>query len=160
MSTTTLLVRQDQLATARSRHRETRRSPTGQVRVRIDSFALTANNITYAAFGEAMHYWQFFPTGEEGWGIMPVWGFGTVVQSLHPGVAVGERLYGYWPMASQAVLQPDAADASAASATPRRIAPNCTPSTTSTCAAAPTRSTRRTARTCRRCCGRCSPPRG
>jgi hypothetical protein len=28
------------------------------------------------------------------------------VQSLHPGVAVGERLYGYWPMADQAVLQP------------------------------------------------------
>jgi hypothetical protein len=30
-----------------------------------------------------------------------------VVQTLHPGVAVGERLYGYWPMASHAVLQPD-----------------------------------------------------
>jgi hypothetical protein len=29
-----------------------------------------------------------------------------VVQSLHPGVAVGERLYGYWPMASSAVLSP------------------------------------------------------
>ena len=32
---------------------------------------------------------------------MPVWGFATVVQSLHPGVAVGERLYGYWPMANR-----------------------------------------------------------
>jgi hypothetical protein len=29
------------------------------------------------------------------------------VQSLHPGVAPGERLYGYWPMAGSAVLQPD-----------------------------------------------------
>ena len=35
-----------------------------------------------------------------------MWGFGRVVQSLHPGVAVGERLYGYFPMASHAVLQP------------------------------------------------------
>jgi len=36
-----------------------------------------------------------------------VWGFGTVLQSQHPGVAVGERLYGYWPMANAVVLQPD-----------------------------------------------------
>ena len=36
-----------------------------------------------------------------------MWGFAKVVQTLHPGVAVGERLYGYWPMASHAVLQPD-----------------------------------------------------
>jgi hypothetical protein len=28
------------------------------------------------------------------------------VQSLHPGVAVGERVYGYWPMADHAILQP------------------------------------------------------
>jgi len=107
MSTTTLLVRQDQLATTRIETREAAPLAQGQVRVRVDSFALTSNNITYAAFGDAMNYWQFFPTGEAGWGIVPVWGFGTVTQSLHPGVAVGERLYGYWPMASEAVLQPD-----------------------------------------------------
>ncbi len=107
MSTTTLLVRQDQLGTTRVDTSEPTPLADGQVRVRVDSFALTSNNITYAAFGDAMNYWQFFPTGEEGWGIVPVWGFGTVLQSLHPGVAVGERLYGYWPMANEAVLQPD-----------------------------------------------------
>jgi hypothetical protein len=107
MTTTTLLVRQDQLGTTRIETREPAALADGQVRVRVDSFALTSNNITYAAFGDAMNYWQFFPTQEAGWGIVPVWGFGTVVQSLHPGVAVGERLYGYWPMASEAVLQPD-----------------------------------------------------
>jgi len=106
MTTTTLLVRQDQLGTTRIESREAMPLADGQVRVRVDSFALTSNNITYAAFGDAMNYWQFFPTGEAGWGIVPVWGFGTVVQSLHAGVAVGERLYGYWPMASEAVLQP------------------------------------------------------
>ncbi|MEO5736117.1 MAG: DUF2855 family protein, partial [Variovorax sp.] len=52
-------------------------------------------------------YWGFFPSAEEGFGVIPVWGFGTVAQSLHPGVAVGERLYGYFPMADQVVLQPD-----------------------------------------------------
>lgn len=78
----------------------------GQVRVGIESFALTTNNITYAAFGEAMGYWRFFPSGREGWGIVPAWGFAAVRQSLHPGVAVGERLYGFWPMASSTVLRP------------------------------------------------------
>ena len=107
MSTTTLLVRQDQLATTRLTTTDDTPLADGQVRVRVESFALTANNITYAALGDMLNYWQFFPTGEAGWGIVPVWGFGTVVQSLHPAVAVGERLYGYWPMASQAVLSPE-----------------------------------------------------
>ena len=105
--TTTLLVRQDQLATTRIAVSDDAPLADSEIRVRIDSFALTSNNITYAAFGDTMNYWQFFPSGETGWGIVPVWGFGTVVQSLHPGVAVGEKLYGYWPMADRAVLQPD-----------------------------------------------------
>lgn len=107
MSTTALHVRKDHLASTHIHTREDAPLTDGQVRVRIESFALTSNNITYAAFGDAMSYWQFFPTGEEGWGSIPVWGFGTVSQSLHPGVAPGERLYGYWPMSSSAVLQPD-----------------------------------------------------
>lgn len=86
----------------------------GQVRVRVVQFAYTANNITYAAFGDAMNYWQFFPVPEEQaagaasspWGIIPVWGFGVVVETRCAGVSAGERLYGYWPMASHAVLQP------------------------------------------------------
>ncbi|RZL64366.1 MAG: DUF2855 family protein [Variovorax sp.] len=107
MSTTQLLVRKDHLATTRLQTREDTALAEGQVRVRVDDFALTSNNITYAAFGAAMSYWDFFPSGEDDWGVIPVWGFGTVVQSLHPGVAVGERLYGYFPMAGHAVLQPD-----------------------------------------------------
>ena len=107
MSTTTLQVRKDDLKTTRLVTTEDAPLAPGQVRVRVDSFALTANNITYAAFGEQMDYWQFYPAGEDGWGVVPVWGFGSVVQSLHPGVAVGERLYGYWPMAGSAVLQPE-----------------------------------------------------
>ena len=103
-------VRKDQLSTTRLHAAADMPLAADQVRVRVDQFALTANNITYAAFGDAMNYWQFFPVaqGDDGapWGCIPVWGFGEVVQSLHPAVAVGERLYGYWPMASHAVLQP------------------------------------------------------
>jgi len=106
VSTTHFLVRKDNLSSTRLHTTDEQRLADGQIRVRIDSFALTSNNITYAAFGDSMSYWQFFPSGEEGWGIIPVWGFATVVHSLHPGVAVGERLYGYFPMASSAVLMP------------------------------------------------------
>ena len=37
---------------------------------------------------------------------IPVWGFGDVVQSEQPEVVVGERLYGYFPMSSDVVLEP------------------------------------------------------
>lgn len=78
----------------------------GQVLISIDRFAFTANNVTYAAFGDAMAYWKFFPTGEDGWGIVPVWGFGDVVASRCDGVSAGERIYGYFPMSTHVLLQP------------------------------------------------------
>ena len=106
MNTTTLLVRKNPLSETELRSTGPLPLATGQVRVQVDCFALTANNITYAAMGEMLQYWQFFPSSEAGWGIVPVWGFGTVQESLHPDVVVGERLYGYWPMASEAVLSP------------------------------------------------------
>lgn len=103
---TTLLVRQDDLAQTRLRQSPAAPVGAGDIRVRVDAFALTANNITYAAMGGMLQYWQFFPSGEDGWGIVPVWGFGTVVESAHEGLPVGERLYGYWPMATEVVLTP------------------------------------------------------
>ena len=109
MSTTTLLVRKDKLPVSHLQLTADTALADGQVRLKIAHFALTSNNITYAAFGDTMNYWQFFPVAAADglpWGCIPVWGFGNVVQSLHPGVAVGERLYGYWPMASHALLQP------------------------------------------------------
>lgn len=115
MTTVQFQVRKDQLATTRIVRLPDAPLSDGQVQIRIAHFAYTSNNITYAAFGEAMQYWQFFPVAPDGdapvgdgaaWGIVPVWGFGVVVQTRCAGVAVGERLYGYWPMASHAVLQP------------------------------------------------------
>jgi hypothetical protein len=82
------------------------RPDKGQVVLAIRRIALTTNNITYAAFGDAMRYWDFFPTGVEGWGHMPAWGFADVVESNTRGVEVGERFYGYFPIASHIVMQP------------------------------------------------------
>jgi hypothetical protein len=100
------LVRRDDLAQTRLQPFDASMPPApGGVRCRIAHFAFTANNITYAVFGESMRYWQFFPA-EGGWGCIPVWGFAEVEASACDGVAVGQRLYGYWPMATHAELQP------------------------------------------------------
>jgi hypothetical protein len=77
----------------------------GEVLLRVDRYAFTANNITYAVFGEAMHYWDFFPA-ENGWGVVPVWGFADVSASRCEGIDVGERFYGYLPMASHLRVRP------------------------------------------------------
>ena len=106
MGTTRFLVHKDQLSRTEWQTEPDVALQDGDIRVHIDRFALTSNNITYAAFGDAMNYWSFFPVAQEGRGVIPVWGFGDVVQSSHPGVAVGERLYGYFPMASSVVLTP------------------------------------------------------
>lgn len=80
----------------------------GSALLRIDSFAFTANNVTYAALGDAMRYWSFFPTGDDAWGVIPVWGFANVVASTAPGVEVGARYYGFFPMATHMLAEPEA----------------------------------------------------
>ena len=79
----------------------------GQVLVRVERFAFTANNVTYGAVGDMIGYWNFFPAAD-GWGRIPVWGFGEVVASRHEAVARGERLYGYFPMSTYVALLVDA----------------------------------------------------
>jgi len=83
--------------------------PGDALLVRVVRFALTANNITYAVIGHELKYWQLFPAPDD-YGIIPVWGFGEVVASKHPNVAVGETLFGYFPMATHLVIE--AADVS------------------------------------------------
>lgn len=78
----------------------------GEIMVRIDTFALTANNVSYGLSGDLIGYWKFFPTFEEGWGKVPVWGMADVVESACPDIKVGERIYGFFPMSSHLVLTP------------------------------------------------------
>jgi hypothetical protein len=78
----------------------------GQVLARVERFALTANNITYAVAGDMIGYWKFFPETDAEWGMVPVWGFAEVIDSRHADVPVGTRVYGYLPMASHVVLAP------------------------------------------------------
>jgi hypothetical protein len=78
----------------------------GAARLTVDRFALTANNITYAAFGDIMRYWDFFPARQKGHGRLPVWGFAEVTDSHHPDLPVGERVYGYFPAATALIVTP------------------------------------------------------
>ena len=78
----------------------------GDILAEVEIFALTANNVTYGVVGEKMGYWNFFPTDDKDWGIVPVWGVAKVAASEHEDISVGERLYGYWPMGSHLILSP------------------------------------------------------
>jgi hypothetical protein len=72
----------------------------GAVRLKVESFAVTANNVTYAVIGDMFGYWNFFPATSQEQGIVPMWGHGIVAESNHADIAVGERVYGYLPMGS------------------------------------------------------------
>jgi hypothetical protein len=97
--------------------------PLHHVLIKVDRFGFSANNITYQALGEAPHfrfvyillhpptfvltaflvsrYYDYHPAPEAGTvsykthGLVPVWGFGTIVKSTHPRIPEGERVYGY-----------------------------------------------------------------
>ncbi len=77
----------------------------GEVRLRIESFSVTANNVTYAVAGDSFGYWNFFPA-QEGYGIVPMWGYAVVEQSNHAEISEGERVYGYLPMGDRLDVLP------------------------------------------------------
>jgi Protein of unknown function (DUF2855) len=102
---TDFLVKRDDLRETRIAESAPPDLGPGQALLRVESFGLTANNITYAVFGEAMSYWDFFPA-PEGWGRVPTWGFATVERSEADGVEEGTRVYGYLPPSSHLVVTP------------------------------------------------------
>lgn len=77
----------------------------GEVLVEVDKFGLTSNNVSYALSGDSIGYWGFYPAPDN-WGKVPVWGCGNVVASKCPEIAEGERIYGFMPLASHAMLRP------------------------------------------------------
>lgn len=86
----------------------------GEALLRVDRVGMTANNVTYAVLGDAMHYWRFFPPAprglDAGLALVPLWGFAEVAASTVPGVEPGRRVYGYLPPASHLVVRPARVD--------------------------------------------------
>ena len=89
-------VRRDNIRETRWHEYDVPALEDGDVLLAIDKFAMTANNVTYAAFGDTMQYWNFFPASD-GWGRVPMWGFATVAESKAEGVTAGQRVFGYVP---------------------------------------------------------------
>ena len=77
----------------------------GEILLAVESFALTANNVSYALSGDMIGYWGYFPA-EGHWGKVPAWGYARVLASRCADIAEGERLWGFLPMATHLVLQP------------------------------------------------------
>jgi NADPH:quinone reductase-like Zn-dependent oxidoreductase len=77
----------------------------GQVLFRVDRFAFTANNISYALAGDMLGYWRFFPA-PDGWGRLPTMGYADVIESQQAAVAVGTRCFGFYPMSRYLVIEP------------------------------------------------------
>jgi hypothetical protein len=72
----------------------------GQIRLRIDRFAVTANNVSYAGAGDLLGYWDFFPSSDPStWGRVPAVGYGEIIESRTAELPVGGRYHGWFPMA-------------------------------------------------------------
>ena len=76
----------------------------GDVRLTLERFALTSNNISYALGGDFLDYWGFFPA-EAGWGRLPAMGYGIVSESANPDIAEGGRYFGFFPVGNEHIVQ-------------------------------------------------------
>ena len=104
-----LIVRRDDLAATTLVDVPVPDPEPGQVVLRGDRVGMTANNVTYAVFGDAMRYWDFFPAADRdgvAQGRVPLWGFAVVERSTVPEVAEGTRVYAYLPTSSHLVVEP------------------------------------------------------
>lgn len=99
-----LLVDQKNITHVQLESVEQRPLHADEARLKLESFAITANNVTYAAVGFDIGYWKFFPTGVDGMGQVPVWGVAEVVESRSDALAQGTRLYGFYPLAEEVVI--------------------------------------------------------
>ena len=87
--------------------RETKPLNEGEVLFRVDKLALTANSISYGFAGKSglIRYLDIFPA-DEGYANLPCWGYADVASSKHPSLSVGDRVYGFLPIASHVVMKP------------------------------------------------------
>jgi hypothetical protein len=102
-----LRVRRDDLASCELADGESLREDLaeGETQLAVECFALSANNITYGALGDALGYWRLFPA-PEGWGRIPAWAYARVVASRSPAAAVGQRVLGLVPMGEYVTVRP------------------------------------------------------
>lgn len=76
------------------------------IRLKVRTCSLTANNLTYARRAAVANWWDAFPVpnflpspynDENAYGIVPVWGYAEIVATRTSGLETGTILYGFWP---------------------------------------------------------------
>ena len=79
----------------------------GEILVKVDKLALTANSISYGLAGKSglIRYLDIFPA-TEGLANLPCWGYADIVASKHPQIEAGTRIYGFFPIASHVIMAP------------------------------------------------------
>jgi hypothetical protein len=102
-----LRVRRDDLAACELVEGESLREDLaeGEAQLLVERFALSANNVTYAALGDQLGYWRLFPAPEH-WGRIPAWGYAQVVASGSPALTEGRRVFGLVPMGTYVTVRP------------------------------------------------------
>ncbi|KAJ5222912.1 uncharacterized protein N7469_009152 [Penicillium citrinum] len=79
------------------------------IRVKTQLISLTSNNLSYAAFGDVLKWWDAYPVSPSypapyndpsQWGIVPAWGFASIEESNIPELTPGTLLHGFWPTSS------------------------------------------------------------
>ncbi|EOD47286.1 hypothetical protein UCRNP2_5958 [Neofusicoccum parvum UCRNP2] len=78
------------------------------IRLRTTLITLSSNNLTYARLGDALRWWDAYPVPASApapyttWGIVPAWGYATVLSSTIPALPADTTLWGFWPTSSHA----------------------------------------------------------
>lgn len=79
------------------------------VRVHTTLITLSSNNLTYARLGTPLAWWTAYPipptapppyADPSSWGIVPAWGYATILESTLPSLPPNTHLWGYWPTTS------------------------------------------------------------
>jgi len=99
-----LIIAPDDISVAGLARRPEAAAAPGQVIMRVERAAFTANVLSYAVTGHSLGYFRFFPAAKEGMVTVPSWGIARVLVSRHPDVREGERFYGIFPYAELATL--------------------------------------------------------
>ena len=105
MDTVQILVKRDDLTTVEVVKEPDVALNDGEVRIMVEKIGLSANNISYAVTGDALGYWAHFSPNAD-WGSIPVWGFAEVTESRCADIEQGEKIFGFLPMSSSAVVTP------------------------------------------------------
>ena len=100
-----VLVKRSELGTSKRNSKAAGNLSAGEVRVQIEKIGLSSNNVSYASAGDFLGYWLHFSYDSE-WGVVHVWVFAKLIESQCPDVFLGERIFGFLPMASEAVFKP------------------------------------------------------